>query len=263
MKDIIKGLRTYLFGALFIAGLILIPLLLLKGGLWLTQTVYPLLIIIYAIALIVCVVIFLPLSLFQKTRAFSSIGILISSYIFGVTVWVWSFLLTYMLWGMLGLIIGLFIMGVGVVPVAILATLLNGEWSAFFQLVLLLVLTFGTRGFALYLAKKEGNISMLSIIRIITGILLVFALADNPYFYYQILRWVVCLVSGYTAFIAYKQKKINWVWVLVILAIIFNPIIPFYFSRETWRILDIFSSIIIIISVFKVKIQKIEIILVE
>jgi hypothetical protein len=52
-----------------------------------------------------------------------------------------------------GVIIGLVIAGVGIVPVGMLAVLLHG-WQALIVFVILIVLTFGLRGLGFWLAKK-------------------------------------------------------------------------------------------------------------
>ena len=54
-------------------------------------------------------------------------------------------LLTWMLWGGFAVMIGLFLCGVGVVPMAMLATLFSGMWLELGLLFLAIVLTFGTR----------------------------------------------------------------------------------------------------------------------
>lgn len=78
----------------------------------------------------------------------------ISSYVFGLTLWFLGLLLTYFTWGFLGVFIGLVLVGVGVVPVAMLAMLLNGELFVLFVLVLLTILTFGLRFLGIYMARR-------------------------------------------------------------------------------------------------------------
>lgn len=154
MKEKIKDLGWSILGIAFFIGIILLALLFIKGGLWLSAILYPWLVLISLITFAISIFILLPLGIFKKTRPVSGTGLLITSYVFGTTVWVWSFLLVYALWGFLGLFIGLFIGGVGVIPVAMLATLFNGEWSALGQLILLIVVTFGTGFLAAYIAQK-------------------------------------------------------------------------------------------------------------
>ena len=63
-------------------------------------------------------------------------------------------IVTYALWGGFGLFIGLMLGGVGVVPLAMLATLFKGMWSVFGELILMIVVTVGTRMLGLFLATK-------------------------------------------------------------------------------------------------------------
>lgn len=79
---------------------------------------------------------------------------MISSYVIGLALWVWALILTYVLWGLWAVVIGLFFMGVGIVPIAMLATLFKGMWPQLGQLVLGLVLVFGIRAYSLYVAQK-------------------------------------------------------------------------------------------------------------
>jgi len=89
--------------------------------------------------------ILLPAGIFKKIRPYAGIGLFISSYVFGLTLWLTGLLITYVLWGIWAVIIGLFILGIGVVPIAILATLFSGVWSMFGFLLFMVFVTFGTR----------------------------------------------------------------------------------------------------------------------
>lgn len=53
--------------------------------------------------------------------------------------------LTLALWGVVAVVIGLILLGVGVVPIAMLATLLNGMWAELGMLAVAVVLTYGFR----------------------------------------------------------------------------------------------------------------------
>lgn len=86
---------------------------------------------------------------------------------------------------------------------------------------------------------------------LITGIALFIALADMPYGYYQLLRFLVCGVGAYGAYLAYQQKKTGWSWTLGIIALLFNPFMKFYFGKEVWKVLDLVGGIIFLIYFFK------------
>jgi hypothetical protein len=81
---------------------------------------------------------------------------------------------------------------------------------------------------------------------IIAAIMLLLALAPWPYGYYQLLRFVVCGVAIYVAFIAYNWHK-TWATCLFgFIAILFNPLAPIHLSRETWQAIDVICGIIFI-----------------
>jgi Na+/H+ antiporter NhaD/arsenite permease-like protein len=83
--------------------------------------------------------------------------------------------------------------------------------------------------------------------------MLLLAFAPWPYGYYQLLRFVVFGVSIYTAFNAYKWKKTWEVWLLGVIALLFNPLIPVHLSREIWQVIDFICAILIIIIGFLLK----------
>lgn len=104
------------------------------------------------LAFVLLIFFFLPLSLWRSTRGFAALAILCCSYVFGITLWMEGLAQTYTLWGVPAVIVGLFLAGVGVVPIAMLATLVNGLWMAFAELLCLAVVTLGTRVIALKIA---------------------------------------------------------------------------------------------------------------
>jgi|GEM_PF-517941 len=95
------------------------------------------------------------------------------------------------------------------------------------------------------------NNSKLLIIRIITIILLIWALADNPYSYYQILRWIITGIAGYLAYSAYKRENSVWAWIFVFIAILFNPLFPIHLNREAWSFINIIVVMILLVSILK------------
>jgi hypothetical protein len=158
MKDSLKSIGSFILGICILAGVGCLAGMFLTGGVWLGERVYPWLIVITAIALFVTTLVLVPLAIFPHTRAFAGGGIYIASFVFGLTLWVWSLLTSYTLWGIGGVFVGLFLAGVGVVPIAILASLFHGLWSMAGELLLVTAITFGTRFFGIYLmAKAEAT----------------------------------------------------------------------------------------------------------
>jgi FtsH-binding integral membrane protein len=86
--------------------------------------------------------------------------------------------------------------------------------------------------------------------KIITIIILIGAFWNHPYFYYQILRWFTAVSSAYLAYKYSQIERIGWMWTFVVLAILFNPILPFYMSKGSWQIFDLIGAVIFAISIF-------------
>lgn len=156
--ETLKAIGFAALGLLMIATLIVIAAFVFEGYIWASGKIYPWLVLLNGVALAATVFVLLPNAIFSSTPRFAGSGLLIASYIFGATLWVWSLLVTYTLWGGLGLFIGLMMAGVGVVPMAALATLFNGLWSTLGELIVGVVLTFGSRlGGAYLLVRAERN----------------------------------------------------------------------------------------------------------
>ncbi len=143
-----------LLGCLGPIVMLVVCVLLLNFAAWLAPKILPWLVIASYFALAVSVLILLPLSLIRPTRMIGGVGMMYASYVFGITVWFGGFFLTYTIWGMGAVIVGLFLFGVGVVPIAMLATLFNAMWGKLLWLIVLLVLVWGTRIFGAWAAVK-------------------------------------------------------------------------------------------------------------
>ena len=89
--------------------------------------------------------------------------------------------------------------------------------------------------------------------RLIASGMLILALSRHPYSYYTLLRWIVCGTAAYGAFKSVELEKTIWVWVLGIIALFFNPIIPVHLSRETWAPINVITALIFIVSIFTIR----------
>jgi hypothetical protein len=136
----------FALGILFIVGATVASLLVMK---WVP--------VVFWSSLLIVIFVLGPISLIRPTRALAAIGVVIASYVFGVITWCAGLAITYAFWGVTGVIIGLLFAGVGIVPVAMLATLLHGQWVTLIELVILIVLTFGLRALGVWLALKADE----------------------------------------------------------------------------------------------------------
>lgn len=156
-KEVLAGIGGFLImGAILLVGAT-IGAVFIFGSAWASSKLLPCFSALTWIAFGLVVFVFLPLAIPRATRGFSSAALLISSYVFGATLWMDGLLLTLFIWGLGAVFVGLFIAGVGVVPIAMLATLIKGMWGPLIELVLLTIMTFATRIGALSLAETlEG-----------------------------------------------------------------------------------------------------------
>lgn len=100
-------------------------------------------------------VVVIPVSFFKKARRFSGIIISYSSYVFGLQLWLSGLMLTFQIWGGWAVVIGILLMGVGVVPMAMIATLFHGMWRVFVELLLSVILVFGSRILGNHILEKS------------------------------------------------------------------------------------------------------------
>jgi hypothetical protein len=79
---------------------------------------------------------------------------------------------------------------------------------------------------------------------------------ENPYGYYILLRWIICAVFAYLAIQAYAQAKQAWVWIFVLTALIYNPLIRLHLTREIWSVVNIVTIVVAVASIFILKAKK-------
>ena len=97
-------------------------------------------------ALLIAVVLLLPLAIFKRTRGFAGTALFALSYLFGITTWLLGAGISFISYGWLGLIIGLVVLGVGVVPVGIVGAYFKlGQTEIALTLVAMTIITYGAR----------------------------------------------------------------------------------------------------------------------
>jgi len=76
----------------------------------------------------------------------------------------------------------------------------------------------------------------------VAAVLLVVAVVQWSWDYYDILRLAVCGIAGYTAWWAKQQKSDRLLWIMVAVAAVYNPIAPVHFERNVWILLHLGSA---------------------
>ena len=90
--------------------------------------------------------------------------------------------------------------------------------------------------------KAKSTILLLYIAWLIAVVLLVFAAVEKqPDSFYTLLRWICCAVFAYSAVISSQMKRVLWLWIFAVLAVLFNPIFPLGLDRNSWIVADWFS----------------------
>jgi hypothetical protein len=152
--EAIKAAGSVILGLAVLVALVFVGALFVVGAATVSEKALPILNVATVIGMIFCVVILLPLSVFRATRFVAVWGFFIASYIFGVDVWMYGFLVTYDLWGAGGILAGLVLGFVGVVPLGMIAAALNGLWPVVAELAFCIAVTYGSRMFSLFLANS-------------------------------------------------------------------------------------------------------------
>lgn len=100
--------------------------------------------------------------------------------------------------------------------------------------------------------NKKKNILLL-----VATVFLLLALFDGwQYGFFTLLRFVVCVVTAYMAWLAYENKKEWWVWIFGFVVVLFNPLVPIHLDRETWWIIDLITGLFLLSSVRVFKLDK-------
>lgn len=157
MLESAKKFGTYLFGFAVLAAVLSLPFVFIKGAMWASENLLPPLFSIGWIAIAIVLLVLLPLSLFRRLRGFTGMTIFLSSYLFGLICWLTGFVVTYSLWGAWAVVVGILFLGGGIVPIGMVASLFKGEWQMLVLLLVLVVLTFGTRVGGMYIASSGSN----------------------------------------------------------------------------------------------------------
>lgn len=162
MKDgpLIKRIGELGLGLAIIVTIFVLIALFVHGMVWASEKALPWVIDAGQISFAVCGFVFLPLCIFRHTRLWAGLGFFLASYVFGTELFAYSCIVAFQIWGYAGLIWGLLLGGIGVVPVALFASLFAAvrhqtQWGLFWDILFMVFLTFGTRFLGIYLSTPR------------------------------------------------------------------------------------------------------------
>jgi hypothetical protein len=85
MVDFLKSIGGFIIGIAVFLGITFLAMFFIKGGVWLGAKVLPWLSIIMWLVFVLDILLILPLGIFNKTKGASAIGLVVSSYVYGLT----------------------------------------------------------------------------------------------------------------------------------------------------------------------------------
>lgn len=87
-------------------------------------------------------------------------------------------------------------------------------------------------------------------IKIVLAILFFLCLADMPYGYYQLVRFIALVGFAILAYKENKQGRKTEAIIYVCLGILFQPLVKIALGRQIWNIIDVVVGIGLIVSIF-------------
>ena len=157
IKDVVLGLGGCLvFSTIAIGGLVLLVML-VRGTPWIAENFYPWTVQAAEIALYFVVPTCSVLACFRKGRGIGGLGLSLSSWIIGFSLWVWSLMVAYSLAGVFWIIVGLLFAGLGVIPIAMIAAALNAQWSIAGQMLLGVIVVLALRAIGTFLVESDAR----------------------------------------------------------------------------------------------------------
>ena len=80
------------------------------------------------LCLIIDIAVLLPMAYFKRTQYLAGYGLKASANAFAFLALLFSFIATYQIWDTTGVVVGILLLGLGIIPVAMLATIIHSEW---------------------------------------------------------------------------------------------------------------------------------------
>jgi hypothetical protein len=156
MKNFFLSLGYILVGIAIMVIVGVLCCLFFLGAAWVGDKILPILNLIVVIAFFLILVFGSPLLFFCSVRHIPGQAWIYWSYACAVSLWFCSLIVTLQLWGVIAAIIGMLLGGIGIFPVAVLAAMIKGEWSIFWQLMLSFALVIGAQFFGTLMIKKSA-----------------------------------------------------------------------------------------------------------
>lgn len=94
-------------------------------------------------------------------------------------------------------------------------------------------------------------------IKLILAVLLLLCLADMPYGYYTLVRFVSAFAFAYFAYEYYKANQGALFFVFLALSVLFQPFMKFTLGRDIWNVVDVLVAVGLVYLAFHERKKKI------
>lgn len=84
-------------------------------------------------------------------------------------------------------------------------------------------------------------------ILLIFAAMLLLCLADMPYGYYELVRFIAMILFGYMAVLYYKKENMSLTITFAGLALLFQPFVKIALGRTIWNIVDVIVAVLLIL----------------
>lgn len=74
------------------------------------------------------------------------------------------------------------------------------------------------------------------------------ATGRHPYDFYVLTRWVICLTCVWGLALCIRRPWLSFAPAYALVGIVFNPHLPFHFTRATWFDIDIAAGIVLLVA---------------
>jgi hypothetical protein len=136
-------------GLAAIYAIVAVVLWCVNGSDWFGKTILPIHALVVCFLFLTTFFLLIPLMVIKATRPYAAITVFAWSYIFGGITWFYTAHYCLVALGTFWLLVGLFVGGIGVTPVALIGSIILGDWPNLLFFGILLIVTFGCRGLSL------------------------------------------------------------------------------------------------------------------
>lgn len=93
--------------------------------------------------------------------------------------------------------------------------------------------------------RPKGLVEAIAYAIIMLGIAL---MSGNSSSFFSFLRVTVFFVAAYSAFVAHRQGREGWAWILGSMALLYNPFLRVYLTRDVWWPINLVTIILLFVA---------------